>query len=88
MVSLQGLPPIWKTFITTINTNNELPTFDALVRKITKKETLTISRGRIQHHEEGEPYVFVSQGKKRKGKRGPPNTNNISLTFKDSNGAS
>lgn len=45
-----------------------------------------ISIGTIQHHEQGEPYVFVSQDKKRKGRAGPSNTNKIAPTFSDSNG--
>ena len=35
VVTLRGLPPIWETFITTINNNNVFMSFDEIVRKLT-----------------------------------------------------
>lgn len=35
IVTLRGLPPIWETFIITISNNNNIPTFDELVGKLT-----------------------------------------------------
>ena len=35
IVTLSGIPPIWETFITTINNNNVLLSFDEIVGKLT-----------------------------------------------------
>lgn len=45
LVAVQGLPPIWETFITTISTNDKFSSFDELVGKCTQEETRMISRG-------------------------------------------
>ena len=66
LIALQGLPPIWEKFITTISNNDKFLTFDELIVKCAQEETRMISRGRIQKHEEGVPSTFVAQDKKRK----------------------
>jgi len=66
LVTLQGLPSIWETFISTISNNDKFLTFDELVGKHTQEENMMISRGRIQKYEEGEPSTFSTQDKKRK----------------------
>lgn len=44
-----------------------------------------ISRGKIQKHEEREPYAFGAQDKKRKGRGGPSNSRKVAPISKDSN---
>lgn len=85
MITLQGLPPIWKTFNTTLSNNNRLPTFDDLIGKCAQEETRTIYRGRIQKHEEGEPFTLNStQEKKRKGSGRQSNPRKYSPESKNS----
>lgn len=38
LVALQGLPPIWETFITTISNDDKLPTLDELVGKTLERK--------------------------------------------------
>ena len=84
MVTLQGLPPIWETFITTISNNNILTTFDELVGRCTQEETMMIARGMIQKHEEGDPSTFAAQDKKRKLRGRPYGSRKPALESKDS----
>jgi len=85
VVTLQGLPPIWEIFITTLSNNNVLPSFDELVGKCTQEEAMMIARGRIQKHEEGEPSAFATQNKKRKGRGRTSGSRRSPLESKDSN---
>ncbi len=66
LITLGGLPPVWETFITTINNINIIPTFDELMRKCLQEEASMISRGRISHHE-GESIAFSAYNKRKKG---------------------
>jgi len=71
VVTLRGLPPIRETFVTTINNNNVLSTFDKIVGKLTQEESRMIVRGRVQKHEEGEPTAYITHGRKKKRKGCP-----------------
>jgi len=84
-IIVQGLPPIWETFITTISNNDKLPTFNELVGKCTLEETRMISRGRIQKHEDEEPSAFSAQDKKRKGRGRTSNSRKLPPDSRDSN---
>lgn len=84
-ISLQFIPPIWETFITTIINSNRISTFDKLVRQCTQEENMIISRGIIQKHEEGEPSTFVTQDNRKKGKGRPSNSRIFSPKLKYSN---
>lgn len=84
MVTLQGLPPILETFITTLSNNNLFPTFDELIGKRTQEDIRMIGIGKIQKREEGEPFTFFTQDKKKKGKGRPSNQRNDSLESKES----
>jgi len=37
VLTLRSIPPIWEIFITTINNNNVLSTFDEIVENFSKK---------------------------------------------------
>lgn len=68
VATLIGLPPIWETFITTIDNNNFLPSFGEIVEKLTQEESRMIERGRIKNHEEGEPAAYITDEKRKKEK--------------------
>jgi len=69
LISLEGLSPVWETFITTISNINIILTFDELLGKYIQKKARMISRGRISHHEEGEPTAFSAYDKGKKGNK-------------------
>ena len=52
IVPISIIPPIFETFITTISKNNVLPSFDEILGKLTQEESMMVSRGRIQKHQE------------------------------------
>lgn len=83
MITLQGIPPIWETFITTIRKKNGLPKFDELIGQCTQEETKMTSQESVQNHEEGEPYAFSTKYKKRKGRGRPSNSRNFSPKSKE-----
>ena len=67
--ALGGLSRVWETFITTINNINIVPTFDEILGKCIQEEAGMISRGRISHHEEGEPTAFSGYDKRKNGNK-------------------
>lgn len=73
MIARSGLPSSWDMFITSINNRERIPSFDELLALCNQEERLMISRGRIQKPNEGEPIVFVAQGKKKNVKKGKGN---------------
>ena len=72
MITLNGLPPSWESFIQTISGRTKLPKFDKLWADCTQEETRIAARQRLHGTQLEENQAFVSHTKKGKGRGRKP----------------
>ena len=72
MITLNGLPPSWESFIQTISGRTKLPKFDKLWAECTQEETRITAHQRLHGTQHVENQAFVSHAKKGKGRGRKP----------------